>query len=200
MARKFINFIKLLLVLTILIFNLQSWTKADDIRDFQIEGMSIGDSLRNYFSLTEINKAKLAKGHYAGENTYYFRSNLSVYDRVRIYTLDKNDKIISITGEKFISYKTCLNLQKEIIIEFKGLFDLSSAEIGELDDFVSSNDPTGKSFFTDYSIWFKNKDSAYVRCFNYSEESKIGDRMEVAVVLTIHREIISKSIGDAKEK
>ena len=38
------------------------------------------------------------------------------------------------------------------------MFDLSSAEIGELDDFVSSNDPTGKSFFTDYSIWFKNDD------------------------------------------
>ena len=29
----------------VIIFNLQSWIKADDIRDFQIENMSIGDNL-----------------------------------------------------------------------------------------------------------------------------------------------------------
>ena len=102
---------RLSLYLFLILFTLQTPSLADDISDFEIEGMSLGDSLLNYFSLTEINKAKEAKGHYAGENTYYFRSNLSVYDRVRIYTLDKNDKIVSITGEKFISYETCLNLK-----------------------------------------------------------------------------------------
>ena len=34
MARKFVNFIKLFLVLTILIFSLQSWTKADDSTEY----------------------------------------------------------------------------------------------------------------------------------------------------------------------
>ena len=32
----------------IFIFSLQSWTKADDIRDFQIEGISVGDSLLKF--------------------------------------------------------------------------------------------------------------------------------------------------------
>ena len=32
----------------VLIFGFQSWTKADDIRDFEIEGISIGDSLLDY--------------------------------------------------------------------------------------------------------------------------------------------------------
>ena len=41
----------------VLIFSLQSWTKADDIRDFQIEGMSIGDSALNYFTNKDIKKA-----------------------------------------------------------------------------------------------------------------------------------------------
>ena len=31
----------------LLILSLQSWSKADDIREFEIEGMSIGDSLLN---------------------------------------------------------------------------------------------------------------------------------------------------------
>ena len=39
----------------VLIFSLQSWTKANDIRDFQIEGMSIGDSLLDFYSKREIN-------------------------------------------------------------------------------------------------------------------------------------------------
>ena len=33
-------------------------SQADDIRDFQIEGMSIGDSLLDYFSEEEINEKK----------------------------------------------------------------------------------------------------------------------------------------------
>ena len=48
---------KFLLIL-ILIFSFQSWTKADDISDFQIEGMSIGDSALDYFSEKEINDSK----------------------------------------------------------------------------------------------------------------------------------------------
>ena len=47
---------KRLLLILILTFSFQSLTKADDIRDFQIEGMSIGDSLLDYFSEKEISK------------------------------------------------------------------------------------------------------------------------------------------------
>tara|TARA_B110000495_G_C22764864_1_gene447752 strand:- start:112 stop:726 length:615 start_codon:yes stop_codon:yes gene_type:complete len=44
---------KLLLIL-ILTFSFQTLSKADDIRDFQIEGMSVGDSLLDYFSEDQI--------------------------------------------------------------------------------------------------------------------------------------------------
>ena len=46
------------IIVLVLIFSLQSWTKADDIKDFEIEGISIGDSLLDYFSEEEINNAK----------------------------------------------------------------------------------------------------------------------------------------------
>ena len=42
----------------VLIFSLQSWTKAEDISDFEIEGMSIGDSLLDLVSKSEIEKKK----------------------------------------------------------------------------------------------------------------------------------------------
>ena len=44
----------LAILILILTFQTPSW--ADDIRDFQIEGMSIGDSLLDYFSEEEIKK------------------------------------------------------------------------------------------------------------------------------------------------
>ena len=40
---------KRLLLILILTFSFQSWTKADDISDFEIEGMSIGDSLLDFY-------------------------------------------------------------------------------------------------------------------------------------------------------
>ena len=45
---------KRLLTILILIFTLQTPSQADDIRDFQIEGISIGDSLLDLFSEKKI--------------------------------------------------------------------------------------------------------------------------------------------------
>ena len=47
---------RVFIAVLVLIFSLQSWTKADDISDFEIEGMSIGDSLLKYVSVDEIKK------------------------------------------------------------------------------------------------------------------------------------------------
>ena len=51
---------RIFLSVPILIFSLQSWAKTDDITDFEIEGISIGDSLLNYFSKDEIELKRLA--------------------------------------------------------------------------------------------------------------------------------------------
>jgi len=45
---------KRLLLVLILTLSFQSLIKADDIRDFEIEGISIGDSLLNHFDITKI--------------------------------------------------------------------------------------------------------------------------------------------------
>ena len=45
---------KIFLSILILIFSLQASIKADDIRDFEIEGVSIGDSFLEHFSKNTI--------------------------------------------------------------------------------------------------------------------------------------------------
>ena len=49
---------RLSLYLFLIFFTLQTPSKADDIRDFQIEGISIGDSLLDYFSEEKIKSSK----------------------------------------------------------------------------------------------------------------------------------------------
>ena len=56
---------KIYLIILSLIFSFQSLSKADDIRDFQIEGMSIGDSLLDFMSEAEIKqRTQITKDHY----------------------------------------------------------------------------------------------------------------------------------------
>ena len=55
---------KKLLLILILTFSFQSWAKADDIKDFEIEGMSVGDSLLDYFSESEIKEKINSKTTY----------------------------------------------------------------------------------------------------------------------------------------
>ena len=45
---------RIFLSVLILIFTIQSWTKADDIKDFEIEGMSINKSALNFMTVDEI--------------------------------------------------------------------------------------------------------------------------------------------------
>ena len=57
---------KKFIVILFLILTCQFTSQADDIRDFQIEGMSVGESLLDYISEKEIKKKMRAK------NAFFF--------------------------------------------------------------------------------------------------------------------------------
>ena len=62
----------------VLIFSLQSWTKADDISDFEIEGISVGDSALDYFSKDEIEKRK-KKGFVYKKKDFYSATFFNIF-------------------------------------------------------------------------------------------------------------------------
>ena len=85
---------KRLLLILILTFSFQSFVKAEDIRDFQIEEMSIGDSLLDHFTEEEINKSLI--NDYPNSDKYkrvqiIKHKRLKTYDAMLILYL-KNDK------------------------------------------------------------------------------------------------------------
>ena len=78
---------KIFISVLVLIFSIQSWTKADDIKNFQIEGMSIGDSALDYFSKKSIDVASFDVAPNNDKYVYsYLKSRLNEnYDYVEIY-------------------------------------------------------------------------------------------------------------------
>tara|TARA_B100001996_G_scaffold363901_1_gene332509 strand:- start:255 stop:569 length:315 start_codon:yes stop_codon:yes gene_type:complete len=102
------NLNRLTISIFLIIFSLQSLTKADDIRDFEIEGMSIGDSLLEYFSEEEIKSKN--KSYYPKSKKYHmieFEGNFKDYESLAFH-LKKNDKkylIQSIKGVIFFKKK-----------------------------------------------------------------------------------------------
>ena len=107
---------KRLLLILILTFSFQSLIKADDIRDFQIEGMSIGDSLLDYFSKKEIdNFIDPYKDIIPNRKvkTFLTKDNLKQYDILELsfFKNDNDYKLESIGGGIFFSnsFNNCIN-------------------------------------------------------------------------------------------
>jgi len=109
-----------IICIIVLIISLQSWTKADDIRDFEIEGMSIGDSLLDYFSEKEILSSK---PNWFKNNEYSLAVDLSSVNfetfkllQVSYKTKDKNYTLEGIEGYKFYNrMDDCINEKKEVV-------------------------------------------------------------------------------------
>jgi len=109
--REKVLVMRVLLSVLILILNLHSLTKAEDITDFEIEGIGIYESLLKYMSELEIKSdedflfenKKFASTMLKKNSNSNF--NLKIYDAVTISYKpnDKNYKIYSI--EASISYK-----------------------------------------------------------------------------------------------
>ena len=108
----------------ILIFSLQSWTKADDIRDFEIEGISVWDSLLNYMTQTEINNFE--KTYYSGSKKYVrlqnnisLNENLKIFDKLSFEVLNNDKKYVVHAVNGTLTYKNnvkdCYAKMEEIL-------------------------------------------------------------------------------------
>jgi len=93
---------KRLFVVLILLLSFQSLVKADDIRDFEIDGMSIGDNLTKYYSKKNLTTNT---ANYYKDNTFvsqsFFAKKGSPYETIQVSYIknDKNFKAEAIGGE-----------------------------------------------------------------------------------------------------
>ena len=174
---------KKLLGIVILGLLLSLSAKADDIRDFQIEGMSIGDSALNYFSEKEI---KDNKQNYYNDDKFIptefeYLKFFKTYDAIQI-SYKKNDpnyEIYSIAG--FLDYPNnidrCYKKMKEISKEISEIF---ANVIKEDFNFKHQCDPSVKSV-TKGVIFDLETGSISVGCDDWSKEIGYLDVLRIDI-------------------
>ena len=162
---------RIFLTLLALIFSLQTWTKADDIRDFQIEGLSIGENLLNFYEEKTI--LNLKKDFYTNDRfmTSSFRTalNSDKFDSLQI-SYDQSFKIYEIEGAiNFISNNNnCIKKFDEIYKEISSIFP--RAKKSDLVKRKLNYDKSGQSIVTGRQIYFKGDDYIQIACFDISKK------------------------------
>ena len=170
---------KKLLAILILIFTFQTPSWADDIRDFEIEGMSIRDSFLDYLSKKEIEKRKsFYKESKSNPKKFAFIDldsddlTLEVYDQIKVdfKNSDSKYKIYALGG--IIFYKDnindCYKKKDTIVTEISQMFkETRKDDAGTQKHFI---DKSGKSKTTDFIFWFKSGDFVVVSCYDWSKK------------------------------
>ncbi len=172
--------LKKLLILLIINFSIQSLAKADDIKDFEIEGMSIGDSLLDHYSEEEIKNPSGGMYKYEESDKFYhigFKSS-GKYNRLTV-TVKKNDssyKIYQVGGDITpMNIKDCHSLKKEIDLEILQMFKNKIHK--DVDDFKTNIDKTGESIFYTIKYIFESKDIIVLQCKDYGKTIGYNDAL-----------------------
>ena len=164
-------------------------SQADDIRDFQIEGLSVGDSLLDYYSKDEIIKnyrtTKFKKKLFilSEFNKYDSKLKFETYDRVQFYikSNDKNYKIYQIRGLIFpIKFDECKKKQDEILSELDDLFkNEKGVNKSRIKAHVHAADP--KSTLRKVYYYFSSGGQILVTCADYSTINRWPDELSISV-------------------
>ena len=188
---------KLIFFVFFLGLNLQFFVQADDIKEFEIEGMSIGDSALNF----------IKKDYLLAHKQDWFQSNefsvaaemdlnfLNIYDALQIAyrTDDDQFKIEGIEAIKFYekNIQQCQSKFNEVFSEIKSFFQY--VETSEKRTVKHDADKTGKSTVTDQSIYTSNNDGIIIACYDWSEEIGYSDQLRVSIRTFAYDSFLSKA-------
>ena len=184
---------KRLLLILILTFSFQTLAKADDIRDFEIEGVSVEASLLDYFNedeiIDKINSYKNKGFIYGNDKKAFYALTFKRPERYEKY--DGLQIILKSNDEKYIIYalvgeiyhkdiNNCYNIFDEIEDTFDFLFKDSNKE--EKLKRPHSFDKTGDSTTTDVYYNMDNGDVVALVCTDWSIEMNISDSFRVELL------------------
>ena len=204
---------KLLVLLFSLFFLSSPPVFADDISDFKIEGISIGDSLLDYMTEDEIlEEIELRKDyyHYFNEpNKYaevYLFKDFSTYDFVsvmvknnstNVFLTDKKEKytILSVFGTiRYIEdFDGCKQKRDEIVEILSKMFpNVDKSE----SFFKHAIDPSGNSFVDEISFKFDSGNEVEGQCIDFEETFRIKNNYTEGLSVSTKSEEISSWLSD----
>ncbi|MDB4099183.1 hypothetical protein N9554_02035 [Candidatus Thioglobus sp.] len=199
---------KLLILLFSLFFLYSPSVFADSISDFEIEGISIGESLLDYMTedeiLKEIERTKdryhWLKEPYKYAELYLF-NNIQKYDSLSFFVInnpkseyitnknDENEKytILSIYGmiDFTKNFDSCIVKRDEIAMEFSKMFPNADKR---QTTFKHTADPSGKSIVDAVYFDFDSGDGIEVSCSDYEETYRIENNWSELLNVAIKSE------------
>ena len=161
-------------------------SQADDIRDFQIEGMSIGDSLLDYFSQEEIKNSKRydhTNTNWKSDKMFQLRTNNKGPYTEIMFALKKNDKryiIYGISGlvKMEFNISDCYPKLENVSNEFKELFPNAKVERSSR---KNKGDKSKKSKITSIYFILPSEDFAAISCYDWSKEIGYWDNFRISI-------------------
>ena len=171
------------LIILVLLFS--SSVVAEDISDFQIEGMSIGDSALDFFSKSEILGGRVnyykSKKYTPVELTpsflkTYFGFSFSYKTNDKKYIIERMSGVIDYKNKDI---KNCLKQVDEVANEISEVFEGAATKSDKTEQIFWEVDKTGKSKNTLISFTFDSGGHVVVACYDFSEESNYSDNLNV---------------------
>ena len=193
---------KLSTYLFLILFSFSAPSFSADISEYEIEGISIGDSLLDHLSkekiITGIERTKPAYNYLTDEfGEAYLYGKFEIYDRLSFFIKqkDKHYTIYSVYGS--ISYddklEQCFAKQKEIEKEFSSTYKNAKKRKYSL---KFTFDPTGESVTHNIDFTFDSGDFIEINCTKYKKSLKIENNWEDALQVTVNKKEISDWFGN----
>ena len=170
---------KVLITLYVLFFSTSMF--AEDISDFQIEGISIGDSLLNHMSKKEIEK-EIENNKYMYEyfevklfgEVYLSSNSFQTYEYLSFFVKLNDEKYIIYSVRGIISYNEdfdeCYKKQNSVIKELSSMFNTSR----KFSDFSKhSIDPSGKSTVKSIGFNLNSGGRVLTECTKFEKKLKL---------------------------
>ena len=152
---------------------------ADDIKDFEIESISIGDSALDYFTESQIENGELDWFNYSyKEYSTSLLSGKGIYDWFKIsYKSDDDNFIIEglagILVKKKYDDDKCNKELDTVALDISELFKNTKQGkkqlykvVYNLREIFQKPDPSGKSIVTSISFDFKDEGKIILSCYN----------------------------------
>ena len=170
---------KIFISVLILIFSFQSWTKADDISDFEIEGFAIFDNLLDHPEKLDVTKEFILNKKFKFYPNskriallrFFNKGTFQVYDSVQFAVDSKTYKIYTIYGITNTNTKQeCLKKQSEVI---GALHEMAPFAEKIVENFLPHPvDKSGESIANGIYLDFISGDSLSAECYIWSKEFK----------------------------
>ena len=153
--------------------------RADEVKKFEIEQITVGESLLNHMTKDQIlNKLKSKNTYFYPNKSFatfgYIPDNLELYDDVGVIIKpnDENYIIYALEGTIYFREKSCEQKQIEISNDLKNFFEKDRYTFNEALNLNYIGDETGESKVNYFDFNFNDGSAVRVICWKLGQNFK----------------------------